>query len=123
MAEVEAAIHEVHAITDKPTLIICKSIIGKGIPHCQGTREVHSDAPGWDEVRVAKIAYGADPDKTFYIPCAHGGRSESALQPLRSPGRRSSKPTGAPIPTAPRSSWTPSRGVFAKQLGERPAHV
>lgn len=68
MAEVEAAIHEAHAITDKPTLISCKSIIGKGMPHRQGTREAHSDAPGWDEVRAAKIAYGADPDKTFYIP-------------------------------------------------------
>jgi len=68
MAEVEAAIHEAHAVTDKPTLICCKSIIGKGMPHRQGTREAHSDAPGWDEVRAAKIAYGADPDKTFYIP-------------------------------------------------------
>ncbi len=68
MAEIEAAIHEAHAVTDKPTLISCKSIIGKGMPHRQGTREAHSDAPGWDEVRAAKIAYGADPDKTFYIP-------------------------------------------------------
>lgn len=68
MAEVEAAIHEAHAIADKPTLISCKSIIGKGMPHRQGTREAHSDAPGWEEVRAAKIAYGADPDKTFYVP-------------------------------------------------------
>jgi len=68
MAEVEAAIHEARVVTDKPTLICCKSIIGKGMPHRQGTREAHSDAPGWDEVRAAKMAYGADPDKTFYIP-------------------------------------------------------
>lgn len=68
MAEVEAAIHEAQAVTDKPTLISCKSIIGKGMPHRQGTREAHSDAPGWEEVRAAKLAYGADPDKTFYIP-------------------------------------------------------
>lgn len=68
MAEVEAAIHEARAVTDKPTLISCKSIIGKGMPHRQGTREAHSDAPGWEEVRAAKLAYGADPDKTFYIP-------------------------------------------------------
>ncbi|GIV85544.1 MAG: transketolase [Candidatus Roseilinea sp.] len=68
MAEVEAAIHEARAVTDRPTLISCKSIIGKGMPHRQGTREAHSDAPGWEEVRAAKLAYGADPDKTFHIP-------------------------------------------------------
>jgi len=81
MAEVEAAIHEAHIVTDKPTLIICKSIIGKGMPHRQGTREAHSDAPGWDEVRAAKLAYGADPDKTFYIP-------DDVLQAWRAIGER-----------------------------------
>ncbi|BCX02700.1 MAG: transketolase [Candidatus Roseilinea sp.] len=84
MAEVEAAIHEAHAVTDKPTLILCKSIIGKGMPHRQGTREAHSDAPGWDEVRAAKLAYGMDPDKTFYIP-------EDVLQTWRAIGERAAQ--------------------------------
>ncbi|MCS6848276.1 MAG: transketolase [Anaerolineae bacterium] len=81
MAEVEAAIHEAQAVTDKPTLISCKSIIGKGMPHRQGTREAHSDAPGWEEVRAAKLAYGMDPDKTFYIP-------DDILQAWRAIGER-----------------------------------
>ncbi|MCS7055133.1 MAG: transketolase [Thermoflexales bacterium] len=84
MAEVEAAIHEARAVTDKPTLISCKSIIGKGMPHRQGTREAHSDAPGWDEVRAAKLAYGADPDKTFYIP-------DDVLQAWRAIGERAAR--------------------------------
>lgn len=81
MAEVEAAIHEAQAVTDRPTLISCKSIIGKGMPHRQGTREAHSDAPGWEEVRAAKLAYGMDPDKTFYIP-------DDVLQAWRAIGER-----------------------------------
>ncbi|MFC1465683.1 MAG: transketolase [Candidatus Brachytrichaceae bacterium NZ_4S206] len=84
MAEVEAAIHEAQAVTDKPTLISCKSIIGKGMPHRQGTREAHSDAPGWEEVRAAKLAYGADPDKTFYIP-------DNVLRAWRAIGERAAQ--------------------------------
>ncbi len=84
MAEVEAAIHEAQAVTDKPTLISCKSIIGKGMLHRQGTREAHSDAPGWEEVRAAKLAYGADPDKTFYVP-------DDVLQAWRAIGERAAR--------------------------------
>jgi transketolase len=68
MAEVEAAIREAHAITDKPTLISCKSIIGKGMPTRQGTSKAHSDAPGWDEIKAAKTALGFDPEQTFEVP-------------------------------------------------------
>jgi transketolase len=68
MAEVEAAIHEAQAVTDKPTLISCKSIIGKGMPTRQGTSKAHSDAPGWDEIKAAKVALGFDPEQTFEVP-------------------------------------------------------
>jgi transketolase len=68
MAEVEAAIHEAQAITDKPTLISCKSIIGKGMPARQGTSKAHSDAPGWDEIKAAKSALGYDTEQTFETP-------------------------------------------------------
>jgi transketolase len=64
---IEAAIREARYIKDKPTIICCKSIIGKGLPK-QGTHKAHSDAPGWDDVKAAKTAYGADPEKTFYVP-------------------------------------------------------
>lgn len=68
MAEVEAAIREAQAVTDKPTLISCKSIIGKGMPTRQGTSKAHSDAPGWDEIKAAKVALGFDPEQTFAVP-------------------------------------------------------
>ncbi len=54
-------------IADRPSLICCKSVIGKGLPK-QGTSKAHSDAPGWDDVKAAKKSYGADPEKTFFVP-------------------------------------------------------
>ncbi|MFN3705903.1 MAG: transketolase [Thermoflexales bacterium] len=68
MEAVEAAIHAARAVTDKPSLICCKSVIGKGMPTRQGTHKAHSDAPGWEEVKAAKVALGADPEKTFDVP-------------------------------------------------------
>ncbi len=67
MDAVEQAIREAHYITDRPTLISCKSVIGKGLPK-QGTSKAHSDAPGWEDVKAAKRSYGADPEKTFSVP-------------------------------------------------------
>ncbi len=68
MAAVEAALHAARAVTDRPSLICCKSIIGKSMPTRQGTHKAHSDAPGWDEVKAAKAALGVDPERTFYVP-------------------------------------------------------
>ncbi len=69
MRAVEQAIREARLIKDRPTLISCKSVIGKGLPK-QGTSKAHSDAPGWEDVKAAKAAYGADPEKTFFVPDA-----------------------------------------------------
>ncbi|HQX11008.1 MAG TPA: transketolase [Thermoflexales bacterium] len=68
MDAIEAAITAAHAVTDRPSIICCKTIIGKGMPKKQGTRLAHSDEPGEEELRGAKLAYGVDPDKTFFVP-------------------------------------------------------
>jgi transketolase len=68
MTQVEAAIKAAQAVTDQPSIICCKTIIGKGMPNRQGTQKAHSDAPGAEEVRLAKIELGADPDKFFDVP-------------------------------------------------------
>jgi transketolase len=67
MAAVEAAIFAAQAVTDKPSIICCKTIIGFGMPNRQGTQKAHSDAPGPEEVRLAKIKLGADPDAFFAV--------------------------------------------------------
>ncbi|MEI7468246.1 MAG: transketolase [Chloroflexota bacterium] len=68
MDAIDAAIRNAHAATDQPSIICCKTIIGKGMPNRQGTQKAHSDAPGEAEVRLAKTALGADPDQHVYVP-------------------------------------------------------
>jgi transketolase len=66
MAAVEQALRDARSDHTRPTLISCKSIIGKGLPK-QGTSKAHSDAPGWDDVKAAKRSYGADPEAVFHV--------------------------------------------------------
>src|SRR5262245_13646788 len=65
--EIDAAIREAQAITDRPSLISVKTIIGYGMPSA-GTRKAHSDAPGADAVRETKRHLDWPEDKTFYVP-------------------------------------------------------
>ena len=41
-----------------PVMIACKTIIGFGMPHRQGTQKAHSDAPGADEVAATRKELG-----------------------------------------------------------------
>ncbi len=65
--EIDKAIRAAQAVTDKPSLISVKTVIGFGMP-TQGTRKAHSDAPGEDAVRETKRHLGWPEDKQFYIP-------------------------------------------------------
>ena len=65
--DIEAAIREAQTVTDRPSLISIKTVIGFGMP-TQGTRKAHSDAPGEDAVRETKRHLGWPEDKQFYIP-------------------------------------------------------
>src|SRR5215204_758837 len=65
--DIEAAIREAQSVTDKPSLISIKTVIGFGMP-TQGTRKAHSDAPGEEAVRETKRHLGWPEDKQFYIP-------------------------------------------------------
>ncbi len=55
---VRAAIDTARAQNEKPTLICCKTIIGKGAPNKQGTESVHGSALGEDEVAATRTALG-----------------------------------------------------------------
>lgn len=67
LAEIEEAIREAQAETDRPSLISVKTVIGFGMPEA-GTRKAHSDAPGDDAVRETKRNLGWPDDKEFYVP-------------------------------------------------------
>jgi len=47
---VDAAVQQAKSVTDKPTLICCKTVIGKGSPNKEGTHDVHGAALGDAEI-------------------------------------------------------------------------
>ena len=68
LSELGQAIEQFQACSDKPTIIICKTIIGWGAPNKQNTHGAHGAPLGWDEVELAKKAYGFPPEEKFHIP-------------------------------------------------------
>ncbi|MBB3211171.1 transketolase [Herbaspirillum sp. Sphag1AN] len=54
---VNAAIHQAK-LADKPTLICCKTVIGKGSPNLAGTDKVHGAALGDKEIAAVREALG-----------------------------------------------------------------
>jgi len=53
--------------SDKPTLVILKSIIGKGSPNMAGTHKVHGAPLGDEEIKATKKAFGIPEDAMFYV--------------------------------------------------------
>ena len=67
-AALAKAVEGFHACTDKPTIVIVKSIIGFGAPNKQNTHGAHGAPLGWDEIELAKKSYGLPPEEKFYVP-------------------------------------------------------
>jgi transketolase len=79
--DVSRAIDE--AVADpRPSLIRCKTIIGYGAPHKQGTAATHGSALGADEVAAARVELGWD-SPPFEIP-------DDILTAWRTAGKRGS---------------------------------
>ena len=55
---INAAIEAAKAVTDKPSLICCKTIIGAGSPNKEGTHDVHGAALGDAEVAATRAHIG-----------------------------------------------------------------
>jgi transketolase len=64
---VTRAIRKAQKVTDKPSMIACKTIIGFGAPTTAGTKEAHGAALGKDEVAGARQNLGW-PYPPFEIP-------------------------------------------------------
>jgi len=52
------AIVTARSVTDRPTMIACRTIIGFGFPTKAGTQKAHSDAPGEEEIAGAREILG-----------------------------------------------------------------
>ena len=62
-----AALERATSITDRPTIIRVRNIIGWPAPKLQNTGKIHGSALGDEEVAATKIALGVDPEKTFEV--------------------------------------------------------
>lgn len=64
---IEEAIEAARKVTDKPSFIALRTIIGYPAPTKMNTGGVHGSALGADEVAATKKVLGFDPDKSFDV--------------------------------------------------------
>ena len=87
-AALKSAIEQAQSETGKPSLICCKTIIGKGSPNKEGTENCHGAPLGADEIDLMReqLGWQAEP---FTVPgdiadawnaCDRGAAAESAWQ-------------------------------------------
>jgi transketolase len=64
---IQAAIDAARAVTDRPSFIAIRTIIGWPAPTKQNTGKAHGSALGEDEIRATKELLGFDPDVHFAV--------------------------------------------------------
>ena len=67
VAAIEEAIANAKAVTDRPSFIELRTIIGYPAPNLMNTGKAHGAALGDDEVAAVKKILGFDPDKKFEV--------------------------------------------------------
>ena len=67
LAAIEQAIAAAKAVTDKPSIIAVRTIIGYGSPKA-GSSKAHGEALGAEDVKLTKEKLGWPADKFFYVP-------------------------------------------------------
>ena len=98
---------------DRPTLIACKTVIGKGAPNMGGTHKVHGAALGKDEVAATRVALDW-PYEPFTVP-------DDVARAWRSAGRKGAKARKA---WEARLAASPLKAEFARAMaGDLPAHA
>jgi len=85
---IKKAIEQARAETGKPSLICCKTVIGKGSPNKEGTESCHGAPLGADEISLVRdrLGWNADPFtvpdeiKSAWNASEKGASSESSWQ-------------------------------------------
>ncbi|KAA9087123.1 transketolase [Microbacterium radiodurans] len=102
-AALHAAIEAAQGETDKPSLIVLKTIIGWPAPGKQNTGKIHGSALGADELAATKKVLGFDPEKSFEV-------ADDVLEHTRSLAERAA---------AERAEWQTSFDAWAAANPER----
>lgn len=69
-SQIDAAIIEAKRDTERPTLIVTRTVIGFGSPNRADTAKAHGEPLGKDEIKLTKAAYGWPSDEPFHVPTA-----------------------------------------------------
>jgi transketolase len=67
VVELNAAIEAAQGVTDKPSLIILRTIIGWPSPKKQNSGKIHGSALGSEELAAVKEVLGFDPEQSFQV--------------------------------------------------------
>lgn len=65
--QIKRAVEEARSVTDKPTLICCRTVIGYGAPNAAGGSKCHGAPLGDEEIKLAKQQLGWEHD-AFVVP-------------------------------------------------------
>jgi transketolase len=76
---IDEALQVAQAVTDHPSIIMVRTVIGYGSPNKAGTSSAHGSPLGEDEVRLTKAQLGWDYDEPFTIPEAASQHFREAL--------------------------------------------
>jgi transketolase len=68
LASLQKAIEAFQATSDKPTLVVCTSIIGWGAPNKADSHAAHGEPLGDEEIRLTKKGYGWPENEKFLVP-------------------------------------------------------
>ena len=66
--QINSAIAEAKKEKSKPSIIICKTIIGFGSPNRAGTSKAHGEPFPAEEIELMKEKLGLPKDKSFFVP-------------------------------------------------------
>ncbi|MBD7957978.1 transketolase [Microbacterium sp. Sa4CUA7] len=105
VAELYAAIEAAKGETDKPSLIILKTIIGWPAPGKQNTGKIHGSALGADELAATKKVLGFDPEQSFVV-------ADDVIERTRSLAERAA---------TERAAWQQAFDAWAEANPERKA--
>ncbi len=113
---VDAALKAAQASATKPTMIVCRTVIGKGSPNRAGTAKAHGEALGADEIKLTREALGWT-SEPFVIPEAAYAAWDAKAARRRRRGR-----AGTPRFAAYKAAFPELAAEFTRRMaGELPA--
>ncbi|MES3035131.1 MAG: transketolase [Gemmatimonadota bacterium] len=68
LAQVDSAIADAKADTERPTMVITRTVIGFGSPNRAGTAKAHGEPLGAEEIIRSKDTLGWESHESFFVP-------------------------------------------------------